>query len=809
MLRKDQLMQSIKIKIITVALLFIAMAAVFIVMNLTDNSFSIKAYYNNNENISDESAIISEYEQKKQEILFSAEGYFYTETVMLELTAYGEDIVDIYYTLDGTPPDSDKGKQYTNAITLTGTYTDRQKSYVVKACGKRIDDSYTDIYTHSYFIGDRIFQRFDVIVFSLSTDPYNLYDYDYGIFVEGRLRADYIKETGDTNPDPPAPANYNLRGKDSERPVYVEVFDQYGDLIISQNAGMRTFGGWSRAMDQHSIKLFARKEYDPINNSFDYDFFPDNKSINGISISEYKRLVLRNNANDNPFGFIRDETILACAELTYLPDVQKTRPAAVFLNGEYYGFVWVHEVYDDNYLDNKNDIKDGEWAILEGGETYKAEDPEDPLNRTAIDDYDEVYSYYKKDLTNDDIFSELCERIDIDNFLTYYAIQIYVANGDWPRGNYKAYRYFGDASLAFDDSTADGKWRWLLYDTDFGLGLYDCKASEKSLGTILGQTGGDINQVSPLLASLLRREDVKVKFTEIMCDLMNYQYSPSNITHIMREKEASRIQELTYDFKHGGYQLKYTWSNIDYVSGELKKIILFSIERPFEMKKQLVRYLDIEDSGYTVYAKPCKNADIIINSCLLEEDSKEFIGFYYDINTVVISANPIIGYRFSHWIINGNINEDPILNLNKDNVKDGRLSIELVVLEDDTLQTPIIKMIDYEGSMDYLQIYNPFNSDINLKKYYISDDAANLYKQVLPDFILKSGKTLNLYCKNYRSIEALGGFSLCFNLSNNETIYITSSNGETIESVFLPKISNDQIYVKDMHTGRFYNTSSE
>ena len=46
------------------------------------------------------------------------------------------------------------------------------------------------------------------------------------------------------------------------------------------------------------------------------------------------------------------------------------------------------------------------------------------------------------DLTNDVIYEKLCELIDVENYLEYYALQIYILNEDWPHNNYKVYRYY-------------------------------------------------------------------------------------------------------------------------------------------------------------------------------------------------------------------------------------------------------------------------------------------------------------------------------------------------------------------------------
>ncbi len=745
-------------------------------------------------------------------IAFSHTEYFYKEDISLSLSSSETNVGEIFYTLDSTSPAvSDSRKLFENEISLTGTSNEQPKSYVIKVCGRRTDGTYTNVYTHSYFVGEKIDMRFNVPVFSLSTDPDNLYDYETGIFVKGKLRDDYIAETGDRNPDPPAPANYNMRGIEAERPVYVEMLSPQGEQLLSQNAGMRTFGGWSRDMAQKSIKLYARSEYDAVRNDFDYEIFEGNTDYNGMAITNYKRIVLRNNANDNPFGFLRDETISSMAAQTGLQDTQNTCPAAVFLNGEYYGFVWVHEVYDDTYFDDMNGIKDGEWAVLSGGEHYKEEPEDDPLSQKAAGDYETLYSYSEMDLTDDAVFNELSGLMDIDNFLKYYAVEIYVANGDWPAGNYEAYRYYGSSVRSdYPVNTTDGKWRWLLYDTDFGLGLYDTSPSEDTLGILLGQRGNDESKRSDLLIALLSRDDIKEKFIGIMCDMMNLQFSPENVRDTAQRLEALRYREVENNFRFGGAQLSDTWSDMRRVNEEVTKAIRFGNSRPEEMKKQLVKYLGISEDGFNISIEKNDTAAIKANTCLIDENSGDFSGFYFDLNKVTVSAEVSLGYEFSHWVVNDEIYTSEDLEITKLNAgaDDGTVTVRLVTVKSGEIK-PVIKLLDYERDMDFIQITNPFGEEINLRNYYISDDSENLFKQTLADCILEPGQTVSIYCRNYSAFEALGGFYLGFNLKNNETLYITDNQGQSAETVLMPKINNDYVLVRDMKTGRFYDCKRE
>lgn len=606
-------------------------------------------------------------------IVFSHPDHFYQETIHLTFEAENDDISAIYYTLDGTPPDGETGSLYTDALRLAAS--SRLSSYIIKVCGQREDGTYSSIQTHSYFIGFHVFDRFDTLVFSLSTDPYNLYDDVYGIAVPGILREEYIAETGDEDPDPPAPANYNMRGRDTERPVYVELIDSDGQLILAQNAGMRVHGGWSRALDQKTFRLYARSIYDEENKNFDFDFFPNDFSYYGRPILSYDRLLLRNNANDNPFAFLRDETVSELAS-AMLPDTQSSRAAAVFLNGEYYGFVWVRQYYDHDYLNDKNEMKNGEWVILGGSETYKHADPQNPLEVLAAKEYQEIYDLHH-DLQDDRVLAELFDAIDIENFLAYYAIQVYVNNCDWTWGNYRVYRYYGkdDSKIHDGISTADGKWRWLLYDTDWTLGLYDSKASDPSLGRILRMESSD-RGYSPLLLALMNREDMRGRFAAVLCDVMNHHFTPEKIEEMVRKKEAERENELYFNFRDGGAQLKDTWSSLKFVAGQVESIIDFGKARPAEMRKQIEKYLEVDPSGYTIHCKPHEFADIKLGTCEITED---FSGFYYDISTVTLSARKPDGYSFSHWLVNGEMITDEILTVGKENAFNGIINIELVV----------------------------------------------------------------------------------------------------------------------------------
>ncbi len=739
-------------------------------------------------------------EQSTGAILFSAEHFFYSETVSLTLTASESGIAEIYYTTDSTDPATSKTAIcYTEPIDLTAG-EENICSYTIKACGKTAAGN-TDTITHSYFVGEGITERFNTYVFSVSTDPKNLYDYETGIFVPGKLRDDYMRESGDNDPDPPAPANYNLRGKESEREAYVEAFDSSGNLLLSQNTGIRVAGGWSRDMAQKSIKLFARAEYDADNPKFAYDFFNgESLRADETVMAESDRLVLRNNANDNPFAFLRDEAITECARQTPLEDTQQAVPCAVFLNGEYYGFAWLHQVFDDNYFDDKYGTESGDWAILSGGEGYKETDETDPLNAQAIADYDALYAYADKDLTDNAVFAELETRMDVENFLYYYAIQTYIANEDWPGGNYKVYRYYGEA-VDGSEST-DGKWRWLLFDTDFGMGLYGKSVDTDSLGRILNP--GD-NRAA-LLDAMLKREDIRLEFARIFCDLSNRAFSYENVEKTVREKESARQNELEYNFLYG-IQLQGTWSSLSYVAGDVERILNFAAERPAQIRQQVQTYLGVGADGYTVQCAATANALISVNSCEILPDSTDFSGFYFNELKTQMTAQIADGYRFSHWLVNDAKITTPTLTLTAQDGIEGIVQVSLVLEPDNTAQ-PVISQISYAGTGDSFVITNPGTKSIYLGDCYISDSPDTPKKQKLPNVMLAAGESYTVYCDNYAQTDALGKFSASFSLKKGETLVLSNKAGQALCTVFLPDITKGNHYQRNSLTQTYAEESA-
>lgn len=97
--------------------------------------------------------------------------------------------------------------------------------------------------------------------------------------------------------------------------------------------------------------------------------------------------------------------------------------------------------------------------------------------------------------------------VDIDNYMHYLAMQLFIDNRDWPGNNYKAWRYVASDGEEVTSKYQDGKWRYFFYDAEFAWGLYSDGYANRTLTKILNGThpaGGSV-----LISALMERADMR------------------------------------------------------------------------------------------------------------------------------------------------------------------------------------------------------------------------------------------------------------------------------------------------------------
>ncbi len=351
--------------------------------------------------------------------VFSMASGFYNASASVEMAA--EAGVTVRYTLDGSLP-TEASARYTGPLALGATRVFRAAAF---APG-RIPSA---VVSRAYFVGERSV----LPIVSLVTDPAGFFSDTTGIYVKGtrgipgRCRTD--------------PVNWN---QDWEREALVSFFEPDGAgghrLALEQGAGVQIYGGCSRIYPEKSLSLHARSQYGA--SDFAHRFFDD------VDLDRFDDLVLRSSAQDWWRTMFRDGMIQTLTRHMDL-DGQAYRPTAVFLNGAYWGIHNLREKLNEDYVAGHYGIKDDDVEIIEN------------TRRGTSAAYDEVLDLLDAgDLSTPAALAAVEAKVDVDAYLNYLIAEIYSANSDWPGHNLKLWRA----------RTPGSRWRWMLYDTDFGFG---------------------------------------------------------------------------------------------------------------------------------------------------------------------------------------------------------------------------------------------------------------------------------------------------------------------------------------------------
>lgn len=480
----------------------------------------------------------------------SETGYFYTKA--LSLTIRAEKAGTIYYTTDGTEPTT-SSKKYTGAITISPTSGDRPAATVIRAKAFYNDGSESPAVVHTYFVNSGITSRFNTYVFSITGDPAELTKSPNGI-----LYGDNVWQRGDA----------------SEREIYVEALTSSGKLMFGQYAGVRVYGGASRSNEVKSLKLFARKSYDPNFGKFKYNLF-GTTDTSGKIIKSYDKLVLRSYGNDWCFAFVRDELNQRLAAKAGYASTEAVMPAVVYLNGSYYNFVWLHESYCDDYFKKKFPAngKNGEFVVIGGSDQNKYHD-EDENDVKECNEFNDAYDrFIAMDLTDDANFAELETFMDVEDYLDFFAFNLYIANYDWPNNNYKCYRYYPAKGEAAGTGVYDGRWRFLLHDMDFSYNIYDDGKTNYYTNSLKEVVDPNNDRYSPLFTLLMQRQETRDYFIAKILELADGALSYSSVNSELNTMTGLQKKELGIYIPYVCQKINNQWwPSEDFRNGSLQNI---------------------------------------------------------------------------------------------------------------------------------------------------------------------------------------------------------------------------------------------
>ncbi len=631
-----------------------------------------------------------------QKPVFTQQGGFYNDPFYLNITSQDSGVT-IYYTLDGSRPDPSNinGKTYTfknqfrqfpssptNFPFFTDSietfiYTDSisidnrtplpnrtaakstqflenpffipdtviQKGTVVRAMAVRSGAISSSLETQTYFIGSDLMNRYSMPVVSLSIDEDLLYDYNNGYFTAGAVFENW-RAVNNGLARGNTPANWHWSGRTYERPMGFEYFTTNGQKAFGMDVGARIHGGWSRARKRKSFRLYARNDYGQ--NTIDYPLFTNRPH------NEFKRILVRNSGNDEERAGFRDAAIQNLVRHLEF-DIQESEPVIVFLNGEYWGFYNLREWQNRFYIRRMYGLESDEIDFLT------------PLRIANDGDASHFVSMInfanQQNLSDDSLFAELERRMVVEDFTDYVISEIYARNTDWPVNNIKWWR----KRVPYDPTAPrghDGRWRWLMYDTDFGYGMSGGNMAYTHNTLVHAKNNGD---VGILLRNMWPNINYRHHFINRYADLMNTCFLPSHTISVFDSIKQLYVPEIDEHIER--------WSSHTDVQAWVDSIdvmMTFAEERPPFARMHLMSEFNIPAAhevtlnvSDTLAGHVRINTITILDTTVGVPDSPyPWMGVYFENVPIELEAYANPGYQFLHWSIGNQIITSPTISMN-------------------------------------------------------------------------------------------------------------------------------------------------
>ena len=600
----------------------------------------------------------------------SPEGGLFSGNQLITMASGGGST--IRYTLDGSIPTAES-QEYSGPININETT-------VIRARGFQEQILPSDVVTSSYVINET--STFPVI--SIATPPEFLFDEKIGITVG-------ICVSDEPGASPPFDwtANYWNRW---ERPVHIEYYAPEGVQGFAQDAGIAIFGGFlGRQLRQKAFTLYARDKYG--DSDFDFPLFPS-KPINS-----YRRFILRCSSNDFNRTFIRDAMMQTLAIGQMDVDYQAYQPAFVYLNGDFWGMYNIREKTNHFYPEHNYGIDADSVDLVEG------------IDHTAHGDggsyLDLIDFVLNNDMTIPANLEYVQTQMDVVEFMNYYITEIYVCNHDWLHQNIKCWREHSDK----------GKWRWLLYDLDWGFngeGPWITEAyNDPTIQWILDQ-----GQASTLFQRLGENDKFRAEFVQRFVTHLNLTFNPERVHHIIQTMADRIAPELPRQIERWG-----ALQSMEYWIGEVDILHTFADRRlpalstqlddimmP-EGKSELILEVSNEDAGWiSVFDVPCP--------------PPIFGAPWYNNIPIRIQAHAEAGWQFVRWIGSHESEEETIMITLQDNAvlhaQFERYDLPSVMISE-IHYNPSTELQGADDDFEFLELFNNEDEQIDISGYRFTE----------------------------------------------------------------------------------------
>lgn len=451
---------------------------------------------------------------------------------------------------------------FTNILKWSEPSVSTPKFTVIKTVAFE-SNSYSESNVGSYSAGSDF--KHDLPIVNIIVDPKALFDFKWGIYVPGRS----FFEGGGTSKIPRSVgSNYRNKGKYWGRDISIEFIDKELDNYLSENVLVKIQGGWSRMHPQKGLKIFSQQD-DGCFNTINSEIFLEDSHKKLSSLKLRKGGSIRN--------FILD---VALQEVVTTMEIgtQRCRPAIEFINGEYWGITNLRDRYDVDFLSHEFDFDPQSICLVKEPRRIHFGDARNKSNTIEVHwDYIKLNNYIQSnDLTEEEIYNKLCEKININSFIDYNLAFLYLGNWDW-HGIWHHSMWKNNKITNHDKGD---KWKYLVWDFDAGFGDTEIDLFEKKVQVNFIE--GYNFQSNKLFARLCDNRSFREKFVERSLMHLDTTFDPMRICNIIDEKYEAISSEL--------YRHKNRWGRSAIRKKDVQNMKRFARKRPAIFLNHLKKY---------------------------------------------------------------------------------------------------------------------------------------------------------------------------------------------------------------------------
>ncbi len=609
---------------------------------------------------------------RAQQFTVAPESGFYNDSLIVE--AIFDNSLIVYYSVDGSLPDT-SDFFYKNPVTIRNTKA-------IRFVGYTSDFQDTIYINRSYFINEGT----ELPVFSIITDPDNLFSAERGIYVEGiNGIPGYCRET---------PKNWN---QDWERPAYFEFFEKDRSEGFKIHAGIKIGGGCTRLYDQKSLDIFFRSEYGA--SKLDYPVFEDKP------FKEFDRLALRSGGQDWYRALIRNAAAQSIVKNRMDLGYQAFKPVVVFINGEYWGIHMLREKQNEDFIESNYGFDENELDILSGGSAN--------VKEGSADHYNAMLDYIREnDISEKEHYDWVSTQMDIDQYIDYYIAQIYMANGDWPANNIILWR----------PQQPNGKWKWLMYDVDMSMGSHSRGVSSTNILKKLTTTTSTPYESPPTATFLFRNLIKNQEFVNTLIQRysmhMHSTFKPERMQFFVDSVAAIIESEIP---AHGARWEK----SMSLGSGmnwekHLNLIKNFIDQRPVMARSHLYDLFDlVRLHSVKTNIEPTGAGEVFIEG--VRADELEY-GLIYQTVPFELKAAAKPGYTFTGW--SGDVTgseHSKELSITKNSVLTAHFKRNEITISGVVINEINYRSADTFNPEDWVEFYNNSGQVVDMSGWYFSD----------------------------------------------------------------------------------------